>query len=261
VLSRERREEGALVENVREELILMIRLQRIYDQISEAITEQRTAPEDVLQLAEENRQRQLELEELQEGMEALQAELREVSRTQEESRVELEHFQKQKGMVTNEREFTAVINEIDFASQALERAAARRKEIEERIEELGQDIEERRNARSEEEDAHRDVTERWDRRRSELKKRIHELAAQAKRIEERLQPSSRSRFLRLLKSKHGTALAPAIEGSCSLCHFALRPHLQQRVRRAEEIIACEHCYRILYMPELEEEAGGEENGG
>jgi len=54
------------VENVREELILMIRLQKIYDRISEAITEQRTAPDDVRELAEENRRRQLELQELQE---------------------------------------------------------------------------------------------------------------------------------------------------------------------------------------------------
>jgi predicted nucleic acid-binding Zn-ribbon protein len=29
----------------------------------------------------------------------------------------------------------------------------------------------------------------------------------------------------------------------------LRPHLQQRVRRCEEIIDCEHCHRILYIEE------------
>ncbi len=248
------------MENVREELILMIRLQRIYNRISEAIAEQRTPPEDVRQLAEENRRRQLELEELQDRMEGLEAELQEVNRAQEESRMELEHFQRQKGMVTNEREFTAVINEIDFATQALEKATVRRQEIEEGIETLSSEIEERRKARPEEEDAHREVTERWEQRRAKLTKEIHKLAAEARRLEEQLQPANRSRFLRLLKSKHGTALAPAIEGSCSLCHFALRPHLQQRVRRAEEIIACEHCYRILYMPELEDEAGSGEGG-
>jgi len=249
------------VRNVRDELILMIKLQKIYDRIAEAITEQRTAPDDVRELAEENRRRQLELQELQERMNGLEAELEKVIQDQEESRTELEHFQKQKGMVTNEREFTAVINEIDFATQALERATARREELEESIVELGSEIEQRRKARPEEEDAHREVTERWERRRAELTQSIHGLAAQARQIEEQLQPANRSRFLRLLKSKHGTAMSPAIEGSCSLCHFALRPHLQQRVRRAEEIIACEHCFRILYMPELEEEAGLDEDGG
>ena len=44
-------------------------------------------------------------------------------------------------------------------------------------------------------------------------------------------------------------MSKVVDGSCSLCHFALRPHLQQRVRRCEEIIDCEHCHRILYIEE------------
>ena len=53
-------------------------------------------------------------------------ELKEVRKKEEEWKLELEHFQRQKGMVTNEREFTAVISEIDYATKALEEAAARR---------------------------------------------------------------------------------------------------------------------------------------
>jgi predicted nucleic acid-binding Zn-ribbon protein len=63
----------------------------------------------------------------------------------------------------------------------------------------------------------------------------------------------------LLQSKHGTALSAVVDGSCSVCHFALRPHLQQRVRRCEEIIDCEHCHRILYF-EQALEGDSEERG-
>ena len=59
--------------------------------------------------------------------------------------------------------------------------------------------------------------------------------------------------MRLLESKKGTAVAAVVDGSCSLCHFALRPHLQQRVRRCEEIISCETCHRILFMEETLDE--------
>ena len=71
-----------------------------------------------------------------------------------------------------------------------------------------------------------------------------------KKVEADIQPKHRARFLRLLESKQGQALSEVIDGSCSLCHFALRPHLQQRVRRSEEIIDCEHCHRILYVEEV-----------
>ena len=78
---------------------------------------------------------------------------------------------------------------------------------------------------------------------------MHKLSKEAKKVEKQIQPKNRARFLRLLESKQGTSVSKVVDGSCSLCHFALRPHLQQRVRRCEEIIDCEHCHRILYIEE------------
>jgi len=238
------------VESARKDLKLMIRLQEIYDRIGDAIVEQRTPPNDVRELQEENLRRQEELEELERAIEAKNAELAEITKREEESRLELEHFQKQKALVTNEREFTAVINEIDFATKALSDAGARHNELTADIEALTADIASRREARPEEEASHREVAQRWDARKQELTEAIHQLASGTRETEQQLQPANRSRFLRLLKNKQGKAMAPVIEGSCSLCHFELRPHLQQRVRRAQEIITCEHCHRILYLPEL-----------
>ncbi len=230
----------------------MVRLQRIYDRISELLVEQRTPPEEIRELHEENMRRKQELEAMEDQIEQLRSEAEEVRAKETESRAELEHFQKQKATVTNEREFTAVINEIDFATKAVEEAVARRKEIEETVAGLEQEIEERRQSRPEEEASHQQVVQQWEDKKHELTETIHELAHEARAIEESLQPANRSRFLRLLKSRQGKAISVVIDGSCSLCHFELRPHVQQRVRRAEEIITCEHCHRILVLPNLEE---------
>lgn len=51
------------------------------------------------------------------------------------------------------------------------------------------------------------------------------------------------------RSDDGEALADASDGSCGACFMALRPHLQMEVRRGVEIITCESCARILYLPE------------
>jgi predicted nucleic acid-binding Zn-ribbon protein len=93
------------------------------------------------------------------------------------------------------------------------------------------------------------VVAAWEKRKDELLETVHQLSCQAKSVEADVQPKNRSRFLRLLESKQGTSVSRVVDGSCSLCHFALRPHLQQRVRRCEEIIDCEHCHRILYIEE------------
>jgi len=52
-----------------------------------------------------------------------------------------------------------------------------------------------------------------------------------------------------------------VDGSCSVCHFAVRPHLRQRLRRCQEIITCESCYRILYLAETIEREPAEAPSG
>lgn len=232
------------------DLVLLVQLQGIYTSISEAIAERNSPPAEIRELQEANRLRQEELEEMERQMASHEEEIKEVRKKQNEWELELGHFQKQKSAVTNEREFTAVISEIDYANKAIEETSKRRKELEEAIEQIAREIAERRDARPEEEAAQKDVIEAWDQRKAELLKIVHDLSTEAKKVEVDIQPKHRARFLRLLESKHGQALSKVVDGSCSLCHFALRPHLQQRVRRSEEIIDCEHCHRILYVEEV-----------
>ena len=231
------------------DLTLLVRLQGIYDSISVSIAERNSPPAEIRELEDANRQRQEELDEMERQMAEHEEEIEEVRKKQSEWELELEHFQKQKAIVTNEREFTAVISEIDYASKAIEETSSRKAELEEAIAQIGREIAERRESRPEEESAQKDVVEAWETRKDELLKIVHDLSGQAKLVESEIQPKHRARFLRLLESKHGKAVSEVVEGSCSLCHFALRPHLQQRVRRCEEIISCEHCHRILYVEE------------
>ena len=238
-----------MVSNAYHDLVHLVRLQKVYDAIAEAIAERNSPPQEIRSLQDANRLRLEELEEMERQLESHEEEIKEVRKKEAEWELELEHFQKQKGMVTNEREFTAVISEIDYATKAIEETSARRKELEEAITRLTEEIAERRGARPEEETAQSEVVAAWEQRKEELLKRVHELSAEAKEVEGEIQPKHRARFLRLLESKQGTSVSKVIDGSCSLCHFALRPHLQQRVRRCEEIIDCEHCHRILYIEE------------
>jgi predicted nucleic acid-binding Zn-ribbon protein len=238
-----------MVSNAYHDLVNLVRLQKVYDSISEAIAEHNTPPAEIRSLQEANRLRLEELDEMERQLKAHEEEIKEVRKKEAEWELELKHFQKQKSMVTNEREFTAVISEIDYATKAIEETSARRKDLEEAIAQLGQEIEERREARPEEESVQSEVIASWDIRKEELLKRVHKLSDDAKEIEAEIQPKHRARFLRLLESKQGTSMSKVVDGSCSLCHFALRPHLQQRVRRCEEIIDCEHCHRILYIEE------------
>ncbi len=56
------------------------------------------------------------------------------------------------------------------------------------------------------------------------------------------------------RSRDGIAVAEVVNGSCSACFMSLRPQMQVEVKRGDQIITCESCTRILYMPAAESRA-------
>ena len=56
------------------------------------------------------------------------------------------------------------------------------------------------------------------------------------------------------RSRDGIAVAEVVGGACSACYMQLRPQVQVNVKKGDEIITCENCTRILYMPKRGAEA-------
>ena len=53
------------------------------------------------------------------------------------------------------------------------------------------------------------------------------------------------------RGRDGIAVAEVVNGSCSACFMSLRPQMQLEVKRGDQIITCESCTRILYIPNKE----------
>ena len=56
------------------------------------------------------------------------------------------------------------------------------------------------------------------------------------------------------RSRDGIAVAEVINSSCSACNMHLRPQMQLNVKKGDEIVTCENCARILFIPKREAEA-------
>jgi predicted nucleic acid-binding Zn-ribbon protein len=56
------------------------------------------------------------------------------------------------------------------------------------------------------------------------------------------------------RSRDGIAVAEVVSGACSACYMQLRPQVVLNVKKGDEIVLCENCSRILYMPKRESEA-------
>lgn len=68
-------------------------------------------------------------------------------------------------------------------------------------------------------------------------------------------PDIFSIYERLLKNKKDRVVVPIENRCCSGCHIALTAQDENLVRKAERIVFCEHCSRILYWVQSEELEG------
>ena len=62
-------------------------------------------------------------------------------------------------------------------------------------------------------------------------------------------------YERLLKNKKDRVVVPIESRCCSVCHISLTAQDENLVRKAERIVFCEHCSRILYWVQSEELEG------
>ena len=85
--------------------------------------------------------------------------------------------------------------------------------------------------------------EKIDRNIADLNAKRSEVAAN---IEDRLL----RQYERLFNTKKGAVLVPLLNRACQGCHLAVPAGIESILRRYEaDIITCENCSRILYIPE------------
>lgn len=149
--------------------------------------------------------------------------------------------------VTNQREYGAVLREIDGSKADLARVEKGISTCTEEIAQLEgpaveaeQRIGEARNAadvaRAEIEERIRGIDERL----AELSRRRAEIVSALPR-------TLVHRFETIAGSRGGNALARIVNGACGACRMRIRPQVVSLVRRGEDIHHCESCRRILYI--------------
>ena len=90
--------------------------------------------------------------------------------------------------------------------------------------------------------------------RQALQQEAAALAAEIERLEtsragvtRNLSAPALKLFEHVARQRKGLAIAEARDGHCMVCHVRLRPQVFNDVRRAEDLIQCESCLRILYF--------------
>lgn len=147
----------------------------------------------------------------------------------------------------NEREYTTALREIDVTKKTISSLETEVLKLMEQIEKLEAQVKER--------------TPEIAARRIEVDKELAAFTAAATAAAAQLTAlqterhqlfstlggEAKSTYQRLSRMRNGVVLAEARDYSCLACRMKIRPQVFSDIKRAEMIITCESCARILYF--------------
>lgn len=159
---------------------------------------------------------------------------------------------------TNEQ-YAAFKREIEFCEAAIRKHEDRILDRMGESEALEQNLKAAEAALTAEKQQVEAETQRARERTAADQRSLEELQRQRQQVISALAAEVYSAYERIRKKRKGVAVAEATESRCSACHLALRLQFFQDLRKADRVMFCESCGRILYYnPPVEAEELGVE---
>ena len=157
-------------------------------------------------------------------------------------------YRQQQLQTRKNEEYAALAHEIEAAEKAIVALEDRELDLMEDLEKLTPQIAAAERAHTEERNKLEHLLTALESKKSNLETRIAELKNEHERLTKALDEDVLELYLRLFKTKHGTAVATLEHEVCMGCHMKVTAQTVVQVRAAKEIVHCPQCGRILYMP-------------
>ena len=244
-----------------EQLSTIVELQQAVDELRAADELLGGIPDWMQELHEEHSERKA-------AIDALAAEVEEATQARRAAETEIndlrekvKHFQEQIGMVRNQREYGALLQEIDGAKQQINTFEEQALTALETQEEASGRLEEERQSFKDLDSRYGTELEKWEAQKPDVAKKAEVLRSRIEVLRERVPPQILTHFERVMAHRDGKGLAliqEVVRGKgpkiwhCGACNYRVRPQAVVAIQTHGSIEMCDSCKRILY---IEEEVG------
>ncbi|MBI4476993.1 MAG: hypothetical protein HY654_07450 [Acidobacteria bacterium] len=182
----------------------------------------------------------------QEALSANQAARRTLEKDLAAQQGRLSKFKDQLMEVKTNREYTAMLKEIDVAQQEVRRTEDRLLERMLEADELSGAVKTAEKGLAAERTEIQQEREALDQEIAKLKTDLDASVGQRQALVKQIDPRALSIFETVARGRKGLAVAEAKDGLCTICHVRLRPQKFNDIRRNDDILQCDSCQRILY---------------
>lgn len=233
------------------ELENLLILQKIDNKIYDIENFLSVTPENIRKLQEEFDKKDQELKELSEKLTDAKNEKLQIEKGYEQKKNLLTSAQKKLSSVKNNKEYEAVLKELDTLKKELNNAEYRILELTDIIEDLTKkiiDLENEYNKTKEDLQKRKSTKEKMDRDKiAELEKLKNERGEAAKKIKRQLL----GKYETIRKARKNLAIVRVENEVCTGCYMKIPPQLYVEVKKNTAIHQCPICQRFLYYTEEE----------
>lgn len=224
-------------------------LYRLQDRLRFVAARQRerdTIPAELIEVDREFRDKVDAVERLKSRRAEAEVERRRANAELSEHRDKLRKYQTQLRAVQNQREYGAVLNEIDGVEKLVRAAEDRILSLDEELQMTAKELTSREEMLPLETEQHEERLKDWRTAQRAINDELSSAQEEIGRLEAGMHPRDQAEFQRLMDKKGGLAIVLVSGVSCSACHVKVRPAALQALKAGREIVYCDSCKRILY---------------
>lgn len=236
---------------VAEKLLALNELQNIDSKIDEIQILKGELPMEVQDLEDELEGLNTRIKNLEKAVHAYEEEIAGYKGKAKEAETLILRYEAQQDNVKNNREFEALMKEIELQRLEIQLSAKKVKSSEVLIEE-------KRTVLNEAKEASVKKVKELEDKKVELERIIKETDKEENSLAKKSESSRKNIEDRLLRAydkirtnyRNGLAVVSIERNSCGGCFNMIPPQVQLEIAQRKKIIVCEHCGRILVDPEL-----------
>jgi predicted nucleic acid-binding Zn-ribbon protein len=164
-------------------------------------------------------------------------------------RTKLSRFKEQLMSVKTNKEYTAMLHEIQGVEEQIRLFEDGILEIMDQMETLEGDLaREEKGLKAQQSEIEAQIRSA-EQSTPVLEAEVSRLTEAKSALERQITPDMLARYRRIADARKGLALAEARNELCSVCHIRIRPQVIAELLRNEEIHVCDSCSRILFVRE------------
>jgi uncharacterized protein len=161
-------------------------------------------------------------------------------------RTKLSRLKDQLMAVKTNKEYTAMLHEIQMADDQIRGEEDKILDVMEETEGKEKDLKDSEQAMLKKSAELQEIIRKTNESAPVLEAELAKLRNEKAQMESQVEAELLARYRRIAEARKGVALAEAKDELCSACHVRIRPQMYAELLRKENIHVCDSCSRILF---------------